>query len=238
MRIFKFKEIDSTNKFLKEMKEKEEYDTAIAETQIMGRGRRGNKWSSEKGGAYFSFLLKEDKNIAFEEYEKLPLVVGYSLLKTFESIEPELNFMFKWTNDIYIFDKKISGILVEKLGDYFIIGIGINLNNEIKGEAVNTAVSMGEITSKTYKIEEIIISVIEEFKKNLDFYFNGNWDKILFELNQKNYLLGKDLCIEYGMGKRETGKGLNIHKSGQLEIEISGEKKLFNVGKIHITKNN
>ena len=95
MRIFKFKEIDSTNKFLKEMKEKEEYDTAIAETQVMGRGRRGNKWSSEKGGAYFSFLLKEDKNIAFEEYEKLPLVIGYSLLKTFESIEPELNFMFK-----------------------------------------------------------------------------------------------------------------------------------------------
>lgn len=238
MRIFKFKEIDSTNKFLKEMKEKEDYDTAIAETQVMGRGRRGNKWSSEKGGAYFSFLLKEDKNIAFEEYMKLPLVIGYSLLKTFESIEPELNFMFKWTNDIYIFDKKISGILVEKSEDYFIIGIGINLNNEIKGEAENTAVSMGKITLKEYKIEEIIISVIENFKKDLAFYFNGNWDKILFELNEKNYLLGKDLCIEYGSGKKETGKGLNIHRSGQLEIEISGEKKLFNAGEIHITKNN
>lgn len=238
MRIFKFKEIDSTNKFLKEMKEKEEYDTAIAETQIMGRGRRGNKWSSEKGGAYFSFLLKEDKNIAFEEYTKLPLVIGYSLLKTFESIEPELNFMFKWTNDIYIFNKKISGILVEKLEDYFVIGIGINLNNEIKGEIKSTAVSMTEITFKEYKIEEIIISVIKNFKKNLAFYFNGNWNKILFELNQKNYLFGKDLCIEYGNGKKENGKGLNIHRSGQLEVEISGEKKLFNVGEIHIVKSN
>lgn len=238
MRIFKFKEIDSTSKFLKEMKEKEDYNTAIAETQTFGRGRRGNKWSSEKGGAYFSFLLKEDKNIALEEYMKLPLVAGYSLLKTFESIEPELNFMFKWTNDIYIFDKKISGILVEKTGDYFIIGIGINLNNEIKGEAENTAVSMSKITSKEYKIEEIIISVIENFKKDLAFYFNGNWDKILLELNQKNYLSGKDLCIEHGSGKKETGKGLNIHRSGQLEVEISGVKKLFNVGEIHITKNN
>lgn len=238
MRIFKFKEIDSTNKFLKEMKEKEEYDTAIAETQIMGRGRRGNKWSSEKGGAYFSFLLKEDKNIALEEYIKLPLVAGYSLLKTFEKLEPELKFMFKWTNDIYIFDKKVSGILIEKIENYFIIGIGINLNNEIKGEAENTAVSIGKITFKEYKIEEIIISVIENFKKDLAFYFNGNWDKILFELNQKNYLFGKDLCIEYGSGKKEKGKGLNIHRSGQLEVKISGEKKLFNVGEIHIVKNN
>jgi len=146
--------------------------------------------------------------------------------------------MFKWTNDIYIFDKKISGILVEKSKDYFIIGIGINLNNEIKGEAEKIAISMGKITFKEYKIEEIIISVIENFKKDLAFYFNGNWDKILFELNQKNYLFGKDLCIEYGSGKKEKGKGLNIHRSGQLEVKISGEKKLFNVGEIHIVKNN
>lgn len=123
VRIFRFKEIDSTNKFLKELKEKNNFDIAIAEIQISGKGRRGNKWCSEKGGAYFSFLLKEDKNIAFEEYTKLPLVTGYSLMKTLEKIEPLLNFKFKWTNDIYENDKKISGILVEKTGDYFIIKI-------------------------------------------------------------------------------------------------------------------
>lgn len=238
MRIFKFKEIDSTNKFLKEMKEKEEYDTAIAETQIMGRGRRGNKWSSEKGGAYFSFLLKEDKNIALEEYIKLPLVAGYSLLKTFEKLEPELKFMFKWTNDIYIFDKKVSGILIEKIENYFIIGIGINLNNEIKGEAENTAVSIGKITLKEYDREKIIISVIENFKKDLAFYFNGNWNKILYELNKKNYLFEKEINIYFENGNSETGKAMDIHESGQLEVKISGEKKLFNVGEIHIVKNN
>ena len=37
MRIFKFKEIDSTSKFLKEMKEKEDYNTAIAEMCIRDR---------------------------------------------------------------------------------------------------------------------------------------------------------------------------------------------------------
>lgn len=238
MRIFRFKEISSTNKFLKEMQKKENYDTAIAETQTMGRGRRGNRWSSEKGGAYFSFLLKEDKNIALEEYIKLPLVAGYSLLKTFEKLEPELKFMFKWTNDIYIFDKKVSGILIEKIENYFIIGIGINLNNEIKGEAENTAVSMGKITLKEYDREKIIISVIENFKKDLAFYFNGNWSKILYELNEKNYLFEKEINIYFENGNSETGKAMDIHESGQLAVEINGKKKYFNAGEIHITKNN
>lgn len=238
MRIFRFKEIDSTNKFLKEMKNKEDYDLAIAETQTLGRGRRGNKWSSEKGGAYFSFLLKEDKNIALEEYIKLPLVIGYSLLKTFQKLEPEINFMFKWTNDIYVFDKKISGILVEKVEDYFIIGIGINVNNEIKGEVENKAISMEKLTNKKYNIEEIIISVIENFKKDLAFYLNGNWNDILIELNEKNYLLGKEISVDFGNGKSEKGKGMNIYKNGQLSVLIDKKEKLFNVGEIHIEKNN
>lgn len=238
MRIFRFKEIDSTNKFLKEMKNKEDYDLAIAETQTLGRGRRGNKWSSEKGGAYFSFLLKEDKNIALEEYIKLPLVIGYSLLKTFQKLEPEINFMFKWTNDIYVFDKKISGILVEKVEDYFIIGIGINVNNEIKGEAENKAISMEKLTNKKYNIEEIIISVIENFKKDLAFYLSGNWNDILIELNEKNYLLGKEISVDFGNGKSEKGKGMNIYKNGQLSVLIDKKEKLFNVGEIHIEKNN
>ena len=238
MRIFRFKEIDSTNKFLKEMKNKKDYDLAIAETQTLGRGRRGNKWSSEKGGAYFSFLLKEDKNIALEEYIKLPLVIGYSLLKTFQKLEPEINFMFKWTNDIYVFDKKISGILVEKVEDYFIIGIGINVNNEIKGEAENKAISMEKLTNKKYNIEEIIISVIENFKKDLAFYLSGNWNDILIELNEKNYLLGKEISVDFGNGKSEKGKGMNIYKNGQLSVLIDKKEKLFNVGEIHIEKNN
>ena len=238
VRIFRFKEIDSTNKFLKEIKEKNDFDIAIAEVQTSGKGRRGNKWCSEKGGAYFSFLLKEDRNIAFEEYTKLPLVTGYSLMKTLEKIEPFLNFKFKWTNDIYENDKKISGILVEKIGDYFIIGIGINLNNEIKGEARNTAISIGKITLKEYNIEEIIIAAVENFKKDLAFYFNGNWEKMLDELNAKNYLYGKNIEISFENGNIEEGIALNIHKSGQLMVKTGDREKFFNIGEIHISKNN
>ncbi|MFA6708127.1 MAG: biotin--[acetyl-CoA-carboxylase] ligase [Fusobacterium sp.] len=232
MKIYRFKELDSTNTFLKNLEIKNNYDVAIADKQTLGRGRSGNKWSSEIGGAYFSFLLKENPNISKEEYSRLPLVVGYSLLKTFEKLEG-LDFKFKWTNDIYVLDKKLSGILVEKREDFYIIGIGINLNNSITEEFREKGISLKEITNKDYNKEELIFNVIEDFKNNLNYYFSGSWYEILNYLNSKNYLFGKNIIIDL-RNKKEEGIGQSISKKGEFFVEIKGEIRSFSIGEIHI----
>ena len=236
MKIHRFKTVDSTNNFLKNLEEKEEFEVAIAKSQSSGRGRRGNNWSSEEGGAYFSFILKEKKDVAISEYVKLPLVVGYSLLRTFEEMEKDIKFQFKWTNDVYANDKKISGILVEKKREDFIIGIGINLNNEIKGEAIGKGISLKELTKKDYDIEKVIFQVIEDFKKNINYYLNGNWEEILNYLNSKNYLLDKNIIIDFREGNQKNGVAKEIAKSGEIIIEIDGKRETFSVGEIHIHK--
>lgn len=236
MKIHRFETIDSTNSFLKNLEGKEEYEIAIAKTQSSGRGRRGNNWSSEEGGAYFSFILKEREDVDISQYVKLPLVVGYSLLKTFEELEKEIKFQFKWTNDIYANDKKISGILVEKKNKDFIIGIGINLNNEIKGEALGKGLSLKSITEKDYIIEEVIFKVIEDFKKNINEYLSGNWWNILEYLNSKNYLYNKKIMIDLRDGKTKEGIAKEIDKSGEIIIEIDNKNETFSIGEIHISK--
>lgn len=241
MEILKFDEIDSTSKYLKNIisteneKYKGNFPVIVAKSQTSGKGRRGNEWSSEEGGAYFSFTLKEDKNIDFNEYMKLPLVLGYSLMNTLERIEPSLKIDFKWTNDIYINDKKISGILVEKKENYFVIGIGINLNNKIKGNGIGKGISLSSITQKKYNIMEIIISVIENFKKDFDYYISGNWENILLKLNKKNYLYNKKIKISFG-NEQEDGIAKYISKTGELVVEINNKERFFNIGEIHISK--
>lgn len=234
MKIYKFKEIDSTNTFLKNLEKKRDYDLVIAERQILGRGRRGNKWSSEKGGAYFSFLLEEKENISPKDYVRLPLLVGYSLLKTLEKLE-NLEFKFKWTNDIYVKDKKLSGILVEKKEKYFIIGVGINLNNEIEKGIVDKGISLKSITNKTYEKEKLIFMIIEDFKENFNFYLNGNWEKILKYLNLKNYLKGKKITIDL-RNRIEEGIGKDILETGELLVRVGDENRVFSIGEIHIKK--
>lgn len=234
MRIFRFKSIDSTSDYLKDKEDIENFDLAIAEIQTKGRGRRGNNWVSSKGMALFSFALKAEKDISIEEYSKLPLVTGVSVLRGIKRIE-ELDLKFKWTNDIYLDDKKLSGILVEKVNDFFIIGIGINVNNKEMGAAEETAVSLTNKTKKNYIIDDVIFTVIDEFKKCYKRFCDGEWEYILNEINSRNYLKGKKINI-VSTNRTVTGTADEIAQDGRLEVEISGTKKLFDIGEIHISR--
>jgi len=232
MRIFNFDELESTSEYLKNKKDKKEWDVVIAKIQTSGRGRRGNLWVSPPGAGLFSFALKEDPNLSMEEYSKLPLVVGIALLEGLKTIL-ELDYKFKWTNDIYLFDKKLSGILVEKVEDFFIIGIGININNlEFLGRSKN-GVSLKKVSGDEYEILDVIKKIINSFEKYWNRYLRGEWNEILCEINQKNYLLNREIEINF-LEDKIFGIGKRILKNGKLEVETVDGIKEFMVGEIHI----
>lgn len=231
MKFLKFDVINSTNDYLKEhINEFENYDIVSAKIQTLGRGRRGNTWLSSEGMAMFSFLLENEYNLNIEDYTKLPMIVGIAVLSTLKKISNE-NFTFKWTNDVYYKDKKISGILVEKIDNKFIIGIGININNKIPKDIENIAISLG----KNYNIDEIILSVVSEFSKYYEKFLQGEWNKILEEINFYNHLKNKNIRLKIG-NNILSGKALNIAEDGRIEILINNEIKLFNAGEIQIEK--
>lgn len=232
MRTYTFKELDSTNNFLREKNDLQDYDLVIAETQTAGKGRRGNEWKSDKGAALFSFALKRDKNLDIKEYRKLPLVVGLSVLKGLSGLE-DLGFQFKWTNDVYVYGRKISGVLVEMVGDFFIIGIGVNVNNKEFGELSEKATSLSIETGKEYDIQTVILKIINEFKTQYSKLLKGEWPILIGEINSLNYLKGKRVEIQLP-GKRVDGVAGNIVEDGMLEI-ISGTETLkFDIGEVHI----
>ena len=234
MRIFRFSEIDSTSDFLKRKDDKKNYDLAIAEIQTCGRGRRGNNWVSQKGMALFSFLLKVEEDISIEEYSKLPLVTGIAVLNGLKRIE-NLDFKFKWTNDIYLDDKKICGILVEKIQDFFVIGIGININNSLEGAVADIATALTISTGKKYIVEDVIFTVLDEFKKQYKRFLCGEWNFILEEINNKNYLKNREITL---VGNNWEIKGIagDIASDGRLEIVTEKEKMFANIGEIHIKR--
>lgn len=234
MRIFRFSEIDSTSDFLKRKDDKRDYDLAIAETQTHGRGRRGNNWVSQKGMALFSFLLKVEEDISIEEYSKLPLVTGIAVLNGLKRIE-NLDFKFKWTNDIYLDDKKICGILVEKIQDFFVIGIGVNINNSLGGAVADIATALTISTGKKYIVEDIIFTLLDEFKKQYRRFLCGEWNFILEEINNRNYLKNREITL---VGSNWQTKGIagDIAKDGRLEIITEKEKIFANIGEIHIKR--
>lgn len=51
----------------------------------------------------------------------------------------------KWPNDVWVGNRKISGVLTEVKRGYVIMGIGLNVNNEIPEELEGSATSMRDI---------------------------------------------------------------------------------------------
>lgn len=231
MRVFRFEEIDSTNRYLKEKEDKQDYDCVISKIQSAGVGRRGNTWVSKEGMALFSFAVNE-KNIFKENQMKTSLMMGISLLHSLKKIE-NLDYMFKWTNDIYLEGKKLSGILIEKVGEWFIIGIGININNKDFGYASDRATSLINTTGKYYNIEDIVFTIINDFKKALEY---NSWEYMLSEINKFNYLKDKEIEVVKENSCIGNGIARNIAYDGTLEVEIDGSIKNFNIGEIHIKR--
>ena len=59
--IHTFSEIDSTNTYLLQgIEERKNFETALADLQLKGRGRFGRTFESPKDGLYMSFVI--DKN--------------------------------------------------------------------------------------------------------------------------------------------------------------------------------
>ena len=233
MKIYSYETLDSTNEFMKNNISKfEEYDVVTTENKTLGKARRGNTWVSQKGMALFTFLVKknENSNLDDSEYLKLPLLAGLSVIKGLKKIE-NLDYMFKWTNDVFLYGKKITGILVEKVENNFFIGIGININNSLPAELSETACSISEVTGKHYDIKETITSVIEEFKILFEKFLNGKWDEILLEINKISYLKDKKVHLKIN---RAYFSGLvkNINYNGELEILIDDKIHTFSVGEV------
>ena len=235
--LYKFDELDSTNDYLRRNhKSYEEFDVISARVQTHGKARRQNDWISMDGMALFSFFLKERDNWKIEDYLKLPLIAGLAVIKGLRKIE-NLEYKFKWTNDVYVENMKLCGILMEKTEDVYITGIGININNMLPENLKSKAISLTQIKNKKYELDEVIKNIVSEFQTLCENLENGFWKDILKEINQINYLKGKKIELKFG-NEVISGVAQNIDENGELQILMEKtdnrkpEVRSFSVGEV------
>ena len=224
MEIKTFDVLDSTNEYLKNKEKLEEYEVVIAKTQTNGRGKRGSVWISNEGAALFSFVID---SIGYDN--KVTIYTGFIvrnilhklIKKTFaENVENYLK--FKWPNDIYYKDKKLCGILCEKVGEKIIVGIGINVNNNDFGIFNERATSLNIVTGEKYEIEKLVKEVVIEFKEHYR-NLNSKWNSIIEDINENSYLVGKKIMLKQN---KEYRKFIEIDIDGNI-VTLSQEGKTY-----------
>ena len=183
-----------------------------------------------------AFFLEERENWEIEDYLKLPLIAGLATIRGLGGIE-NLEYKFKWTNDVYLENKKLCGILMEKTDNVYIVGIGINVNNILPEKLKNKAISLTQATNKKYEIDEIIKNIVSEFQILCENLGNGLWEEILKEINEINYLKNKKIELKFG-NEKVLGIAQDINVNGEIEVLVKkdeagkGEIKSFSIGEV------
>lgn len=168
-RIIRLEETDSTNRYLKQLvreERPEEGSLVIADYQTEGRGQMGNSWYSGRGDNLLFSLLIYPRQLPANESFILSRVTSLALKNLLDSFTDDIR--IKWPNDIYWKDKKIAGILIEndiqgKEIDNTVIGIGLNVNQQIFPVDLANPVSLRQITGIQHNREHLLELFMREF---------------------------------------------------------------------------
>jgi BirA family biotin operon repressor/biotin-[acetyl-CoA-carboxylase] ligase len=98
----------------------------VADRQTAGRGRMGRNWSDGEGNFMGSTIIRLTTNDP--PPATLALVSGLAVHAAVSPhIPPPHRAILKWPNDVLVNGIKLAGILLERVGDHVIVGIGVNL---------------------------------------------------------------------------------------------------------------
>ena len=123
-------------------------------------------------------------------------------------VEVKDNIQLKWPNDIIINGKKLGGILCESYGNYTIVGIGLNISNNI---LLSDAISLKDIN---YNLDRL--DFIYSFKLNFNDNLSLSSEKILEKYTKLDFLIGKKIDWNKGSGIVQS-----IDVDGSLIVEVS-----------------
>lgn len=209
----------------------------FADWQSRGRGRRGTEWMSPPGrNLLVSVVLRP--SLPREHWPRITHACALAVCDALDSL-PGLDGLarIKWPNDIFVHDRKISGILVEGNpapdGGVVIAGVGVNLNltadvipEELSGRMTSAFLESGRAVDRA--------SFAVRFLQRLDVRVRacaGSWPEVLGEIARRDWLRGRAVTVVSGdreisgiaAGNGPSGELIVTREDGSRETIVSAE---------------
>lgn len=224
-KLYQFSCIPSTNNFAKTLIDSGENALIFADEQSGGRGTKGRSFFSKQGGVYatkLDFYQNFPTKNAFEIMAKTAAAV----CKTLEDFH--LKPCVKWPNDIFVSDKKICGILIENAFDrntikYSIVGIGLNVCNELPDELQSIATTMRLQLKNAPSVEQVKARLLTHLQA--DFCMQDYLSRVGYLGKECDLLIGDELV---------PATLLSVDEQGGLHVKMQGEEKRLTSAEISL----
>ncbi|MDL0103469.1 biotin--[acetyl-CoA-carboxylase] ligase [Campylobacter felis] len=196
MQIICIEKIASTQLFLCEQIRKDEIkqNTAIyALEQTSGVGSRDNAWISSRGNLHLSFCVREEDLPSDLPLASVSIYFAYLLKDLLAQKGSQI--WLKWSNDLYLGDKKVGGVMSHKIGEFVVCGMGLNLKFapqnatfcDIEIEIKELVEEFIKVLEKKFLWKQIFSKYMLEFEKSKKFsvHYEGRLytlkDALLYE---------------------------------------------------------
>jgi BirA family biotin operon repressor/biotin-[acetyl-CoA-carboxylase] ligase len=219
-KIHHYMEVESTMDVALALARKQapDFSVVVAERQTMGRGRLQRIWHSDRGGLYFTIILRPE--LQPEEIARANLGACLVLSQVINELFG-IDARVKWPNDILVDGRKIVGMLSQMEAEadrvsFFNIGIGVNVNND-PTSVEPKATSIANILGRQVSRKKLLADFLDAFEQRIqDEGFQG----VVGEWKRNTITLGKKVSIVM-TGATLTGLAKDIDDTGALVLELA-----------------
>jgi len=198
----------------------------LAGRQIKGRGRGANTWWSGPGVLTATFVLPIDP--AIEAYQ-IPLVAGLAVRHAAAKLCDDAGVLLKWPNDLLYGERKLAGLLCERLGGVDLVGIGLNVCPDSAGIPRNLKhrlVSISQIAGRTVNMTTAVCALASSMRDMLRSRTETPYQEILKEYDRYHALIGRRVTVLLSADEAPV--------SGRCEgLDHLGRLLLRDRGKLH-----
>jgi len=218
----------------------EEGLVVVAEHQTAGRGRLDRSWETPaRSSLTFSLLVRPTAPPA--DWPWLPLLTGYTVAKTLRAEGYDAG--VKWPNDVLIGDRKLVGILVERVetptGPAAVLGVGLNVSLTEAELPVPTATSLalesggpsGEGPDRTHLLVELLRSLREAY----DVWQAGGadaTDRLRSSYAAACVTVGREVRVDLPGGQVLRGRASGIDDAGRLVVSGADGDSVVGAGDV------
>ena len=206
----------------------------FAHEQIAGKGQLGKKWIATPNQNIMMSVVLEPDFLRVSQQFYLSVCLADACAGFFTDFITS-DFYIKWPNDIYWRDRKIGGILIENIlqGDkwkFAVAGMGINVNQTEFPAFLTSAVSLKQITGKTFSPVDLAKELCKRTEEKYQQLRTGGFNELLEEYNGYLFRKNEKVKLKTGNGVFETTI-LGVSADGQLHSKDDIERN-FNFGEV------
>ena len=212
----------------------------LAQKQWAGKGQMGKVWEAQTGQNILLSVVLDPKKLVFNGSELEPSIVSmliavgcFNFFITYAGDETRI----KWPNDIYWRDRKAAGILIENsfrgpIWQWSVAGMGVNINQTEFGTGLQKAVSLKQMTGKTFQVPALAKELCSHIEAALQMVVDKGPGTLLELYNNALYKKGEQVQLDIE-GKKITATICRVLSNGHLEIETeNGSKQSHALGAI------